>query len=292
MHYAPVIKRIVKSKTGLIVKEIKENHKGFDNMVYIVETSGGRLVVKFPTKQKRSKVLSEAWALRQWTRLGVPVPKVLDTGRDYIIEEFVPGKQMGEADLSPTQTREVMEDLGRFAKKMHSVRTRKFGYLIEEGVGGNETWTDFMDPFFKKIMTQLKVNRIVDDKTLNRAMNFYVRNSEGPLEFDDPRLVHADLTQSNIVVDKGSIRGIIDATSAISGDPMFDVAVVNQNCYGTDLIDSFVQGYGKIDDERVLFYSLYQSVWLAHFAAVQTRDRALAQKAIASMKHYLDKEPL
>ncbi len=287
MHNLASIKRIVKAKTGMGVARVEEKHEGFDNEVYMIYPERGReLVLKFPTRLKSSRVITEAWAFKKWSGLGVPVPRALGTGRYYVLEEALPGTAMRNAHLSREQKHRAMRDLGRYAKRMHSVKTRGYGYLVREGVGGKKTWRDFMDPFFDRIMVELKFNRIVSDSLLNKAMTFYVQYVD-VLDFHDPRLLHADLTQDNLMINRGRLSGIIDASSAFSGDPMFDVAVVNQNSYGTGLMEGFLEGYGKVDEERVSFYSLYQSVWLAHFAGVQAKRPAEARQAVESMKHYL-----
>ena len=84
------------------------------------------------------------------------------------------------------------------------------------------------------------------------------------------------------------ISGIIDASDSMSGDPMYDLGVINQHTFRRKgLMDYFFKGYGKVDTRKVNFYSLVHAIWLTNFHGLIHKNKQELKKDIDSIEYYL-----
>ena len=201
---------------------------------------------------------AHAYALRKWAKLGVPVPKILLQGKDYVIETKIQGFDWRNSKLNQKQTAEALESLGTMLKKMHSVKTKKYGYIVKPGIGQYKTWKNFMDVYLTLRIDKLKKIKLIDKNRLNK-ITIYLDENQDLLNLKNPRLCHKDVNKGNIMIYKGKISGIIDASDAISGDPTFDVGIIYQR-FGEEMFKHFVEKYGKVDMRKVKYYAILNAL--------------------------------
>lgn len=254
-------KKIIESELKISVKKIFDNSRGYDHKVYIAESDKKDVVIRIPINEK-NKLFAQAWAFKEWFKLGIPVPKILVMNNKYLIEERVYGTDMDETDLNSNQRKSIYSELGKYAKKMHSIKTKKFGYIVKEFEGETNSWHDWIYDDFSSNLNELQKANIVDKNLLNKSKEF-IDKQKGFLNNVEPRLLHGDLTPKNLIIKNGKLSGIIDASDSISGDPYYDIAIANISA--NKEAKFFNEGYGDIDTSKVKFYTIYYSMWLLNF---------------------------
>ena len=306
MDYRESVKLIFKEKLKQRVERLNEKSKGQDNIIYLIRTNNSDLVIRIPrlapkwmseemSDVVKNRLSAEAYANDMWSKLGVPVPKtiLLDTSRelvdfDYLIQEQIKGRDMGESKLTLKQKQEIMLELGKYVKKMHSVETKKYGYMKAQGVGDSKTWSEFIDKDFNGNFNEIKKHNLLPKRIQNKIASTY-SNHKNILSFKTPKLLHTDLGEDNIIIYKGKLSGIIDMSDINSGDPMYELGVMSNYYFGTNLMDSFYKGYGKINIRKVLFYAVVHSMWMINFHGNLEKNKKWLSHDIKSLKYHLDK---
>ena len=282
------IENIIRSELEVNVLHIKNvsNREHADYEVYMVATDNGDVMVRIPRDDpNRKKLKVHAWASQQWLKRGIPVPKVLAIGDGYLIEKRIDGVDMAKADLSVSQQRDVMHQLGEYLQKMHQVKTTGFGEFVKDGVGKEKTWKEVVDPIFSEQIIAIRKSKLLSEKFIDQIKKIYNASTD-VLDFNDPRLIHADLCPDNIMVEAGRLSGIIDLADAMSGDPMCDLATVHRENFKINLSKNLFESYGEVDLRKVEFYALVESVWYTHFHSKIFKKESELKKNIASVEYH------
>lgn len=140
MIYEKLIREIFYKKFGAEKVDIFDKTKGLEHTVFVVKTDSKEFVIRFPLDARENKCRIQKWAYEKWAALGIRVPKVILCGRDYLIEEKIEGVDMEEANLSLAKQREIMYNLGKLVRKMHTIKNSGFGPLRSNGSGKYRTW--------------------------------------------------------------------------------------------------------------------------------------------------------
>lgn len=251
-------------KEGINPIKIVEKSKGFDHKIYLIYSNQGNFVLRMPIKEK-NKIMAQAWAFKRWGEIGVPVPKIISIKKDYLLEELIEGEDMDDENPSEKVCQKILFNLGKYLKKMHTIRTKGFGYMKSEGVGTKSSWNDFIYPDFMETLKDNFKNKTIN-KTIKEVAEKYVNQNIAILNIRGPRLLHSDISNDNIIIKDDKISGIIDASDSMSGDPYYDLGVVRAN-FGDKLFEHFARGYGKIDKKRLDFYTLYYYNWKMYVKA-------------------------
>lgn len=266
------VKEILK-KHKIESHRIKEKSKGFDNRVFLVYSNKENFCIRIPIKEK-NKIIAQAWAFKKWRKLGIPVPKIIVVEREYLIEELIGGNNFEETKLTLPQKERILFELGRHVKKMHTVKTRGFGYLTKPGIGIKKSWRSFIEPDFIGTLKDVEKHNLLPKSLIRKAEGKFKENS-CYLDIKSPRLIHADLTPDNVMVKDGKLSGIIDASDAMSGDLYYDL-VVAMYSFGEKIFQHFLKSYGKVDENKLKFYLLYYSNWLVAFNGfIHKREKEL-----------------
>ncbi|MBW2973214.1 aminoglycoside phosphotransferase family protein [Candidatus Woesearchaeota archaeon] len=254
-------KKIIEKETKAEIRLLEDATKGWDHKVYIAQTNKGCFVLRVPIKD-RNKIKIQAWVCNKWHKLGVPVPKPIILRRNYLVEECIPGIDMEHIKLTNMQRKTLMQKLCSYLKKMHTIKTKKYGPLAKPGIGKYDSWKDFTDTLavdcLRKCRRQGKLSRIKAEQIKKEYDQF----KEYLLNFKDSRLVHSDLCADNIMINKGKLSGIIDAADALSGDPLFDIAVMYYDTADKNIIRNISKTYGKIDFKIVRVYAIIACLWV------------------------------
>lgn len=304
--YEKWIKLIFKEKLNQEVEKLIEKSKGYDNIIYIVKTKDSEYIIRFPRKAPswmpkdvkevvKNRLSAEAYANNIWGKLGVPVPKtiLIDITRklidsDYLIQERIKGKDLGESKLTNKQKKGIMRELGEYARKMHSVKTKGYGYMKKPGVGDSETWKEFNDKDFKGNFREVEKYKVIPKNILAKAYKIYSQN-KAILNYKDPRLLHNDLGADNIIIYKGKLSGIIDTSDIISGDPMYELGVMSNYYLGTDLMEYFYKSYGKVNIKKICLYAIIHSMWMINFRGYIDKNKKELKHYTKSLNYHLNK---
>ena len=224
-----------------VLGEVKGPFVGLDHQVFLITTSKGRVVFRQPVKGfGTQKLKAHVWALKQWHELGVPVPRQLAQGNDYAIEEHARGWQ------AKMFLKNSLQQLGKILKVMHSVKTKGYGFINSRGRGKTRSWHDFIANRFSSNLQKCGKRGLITQRTASQALKEYQANRGYLEEFNDPRLVHADLVGENVFMRPGRISSIIDAGDCISGDPLYDIGYHNALTQDPLEIDEIEKTYGTV----------------------------------------------
>jgi aminoglycoside phosphotransferase (APT) family kinase protein len=278
------VKVIVEKELQTKVLSLKDSSKGWDHKVYILSTKKGKFVVRIPLKDK-NKIKLQTWVCRRWDVLGVPVPEPVIVKKDYMIETFIEGKDISATKLTQKQRDSFFYELGKYLKKMHSVKTKEYGYFKSEGVGKYKNWHSFIgDDFLTNLKTCVEKNRISTGMAAE-LISHYTQNKDYLKKFNSPRLLHSDLSPDNLMAKNGNFSGIIDVADAFSGDPMYDIAGIFYSYADKNLIDVVERSYGKLNRKLVKYYAMTSNIWL-----VATMGDKIANEVKHKIKRVMDAE--
>lgn len=223
---------------------------GITNSVYQFKVSQGEFIVRMHhDATKISDYLKEQWAMNAARAAGVPVPTVLEVanfsdGRAYMISERVRG-----IDARRARDRlAVIEDLGRAAAALHTVRTGGYGPVFDwssNRLSRHERWADYLACGFgvEKRLAILLRHRIVDETQAARLRG----TAEAMSRWKRPGVLHhGDLRLKNAIVDAstGRLAAVIDWEACTSSPgPFWDLSLALHDL-GIDEKEAFLEGYG------------------------------------------------
>ena len=254
--------------------QIKELKEGYFNAAYDVTLSDGRQVIlkiapvsdALIMSYEKNIMFSEVNAMKLVkAQSKVPVPEIYmyDAGcsvcdAPYFIMEKIPGKSLSaiNQELSDKEKADIMRQVGAYTRQINAITGTEFGYPGQPDMQGSRWF-----PVFKKMMRLA----VADAEKMEIDLKIDIEELFLSLDADEscfhevqiPRLVHWDLWDGNIFVERGKVTGIIDFERAIWGDPLMEVGF---RSYGQST--DFLEGYGKNEftlneKKRILWYDIY-----------------------------------
>lgn len=162
--------------------------------------------------------------------------------RDFMIVTYIPSIAMCDAKLTQEQKVPLYIELGKQTKRIHGITSQAFGRVSEILSGLSfSSWSEYLLSELEDICSRIiRDNGIKLEETV-RAKQVVMKYQDWLDEIKTPRLIHTDLWEGNILLDKqkkNQIVAIIDSDRAIFGDPDYDLAcpwLIN---------DAFFKGYG------------------------------------------------
>ncbi|MEU6182254.1 phosphotransferase family protein [Streptomyces coeruleorubidus] len=195
-------------------------------------TDGTRYVLKIPPaaavpglRHERRLLVSEAEFYRSAVHAGVPAPRLVSMGDDFLLMTACSG-DVWDGSLTDTEQSALRTELGRQTARLHRVTGPGFGY--PSGALGPlaPDWPTAFTTMFDAVLDDARrygawLPRPVD------AVARTARPAYGALdEVTVPCLVHFDLWRGNIMVDRSAgdarIGGLIDGERMFWGDPLAD----------------------------------------------------------------------
>ncbi|MEU0383315.1 phosphotransferase family protein [Streptomyces chartreusis] len=195
-------------------------------------TDGTRYVLKIPPaaatpglRHERRLLVSEAEFYGSAADAGVPAPRLVSMGDDFLLMTACPGDPW-DGTLTDAEQTALRTELGRRTAPLHRVTGPGFGY--PSGALGPlaRDWRTAFTTMFDAVLDDARrygarLPRPVD------AVARTARSAYGALdEVTVPCLVHFDLWRGNILVDRSGgdarIGGLIDGERMFWGDPLAD----------------------------------------------------------------------
>ena len=280
------VARIVKYALGAETRETVPLTAGQCNALYAVTLADGtRCVLKVASPDGKGLRRGERWLMKSEIaamRLveplpDVPAPRVLfeDDSKTvcsapYFIMEYVEGDLMGDLRRGWTESErnDWYEKIGRLIRAYTSVGNDAFGI-----VASGRPFRSLFD-FYRDMLVMM----------LDDADEFHVDPGAGREEllerlelgrpafdaYTEPRLVHYDLWENNLIVRGGEIAGVLDWERAIWADPLMEERFLSYSRH-----PAMLKGYGQTEfspeeRERMLWYDLLMD--MAFMVDVFTRQ--------------------
>ena len=286
---------------------------GLFNTTYLVDTRNcGRVVLRVgPVNRhllmpfEHRLMETEEYVYSLCGRCGVPTSQIIKTDttkslidRDFMIVRYIPAAPMCEIELTPSDEQRICRDIGIATAKMHGIRAPKFGRPAEvKSGGGFALWSEALMFELTEWERVGVLSALFTPEELAEIERIFVAAAPFLDEIREPRLVHADLWQGNILVrtDGGrpEFAAIIDADRAVWGDPDFEFSSI-QWTYGKE---SFWEGYGRrLSFEpgalvRRAVYTLLNRLWNAYVYQCEynrmqdaQREQADARRCVGELR--------
>lgn len=210
---------------------------GSVNVSIKAQIKDGRWVIfrAHPPQIKNGYFWAEAAAAQAAIKTGVPSYKtyLVDDSRkkfdfDYMLIECLPGKTMESMwPLLPKLDEKLIIQAGKFLAKIHSVKTKNFGFF-DNILAKKDQLVGIQKDWFSHILAGLEPNLdyLLKTKVVSMVQASGIRKIFNTSRFSLPQgvLIQNDLADWNMLVDKNKISGIIDWDEAHSGDPVMDFA--------------------------------------------------------------------
>ena len=179
---------------------------------------------------------------------GLPVPRVAafreqePPERDYMFTEYIPARALCAEGRTAEERAYLRERAGKLAAKMHAVRGGKFGRLTKIANGGGYArWSEALLAECGEWAESAERAGIFAREETKRVRAVFGRFAPLLDEITEPRLVHADLWDGNVLArddGKEPRLWLIDGDHALFGDVNFEFAT------GWMLCENFLRGYG------------------------------------------------
>ncbi|MBW2975259.1 aminoglycoside phosphotransferase family protein [Candidatus Woesearchaeota archaeon] len=269
------------------ISSVKRFEKGLINKTYGVKLDGKSLVIRLYPKDlwkiKKEKYLYSL--IRKKT--GVPVPEIIQSGKNYLLMSKIEGKELSFDDRS------LIRKTGEMLAMIHSIKFPYYGWIINKEISpGFSKWADFIG-----YDTNIKFRKIPEKyATLKKKVRQLIILNKHLLDVSSkPCLLHKDYHSSHIIVDKNRINGVIDIEWAISGHNEFDIA---KSCLWMfdrkpALEREFLKGYkkyGRISDEFEERKKLYRVLHLLSSLSFsyECKDREWCSYNLNELKGEID----
>ncbi len=266
------LEKVAGTVFGTELLGFRELTAGLCNALYLLDLpEGHKAVLKAADPDKKGLRRGEQWLMRTEveamglaSRIGnVPVPEIYAKdlsgdlfGAPLFIMEYVSGQSMGEVarSWSPEEKDEWYEKIGELARRIASLHGPSFG-IIGSGRMFPDCHSFFMD-FLGMILKDADEGKISLGVETDAVINRLESSADLFNEVTEPRFVHYDLWENNLIIRNGCIAGVLDWERAVFADPLMEERFRNYA-----LRPSFLKGYGKemlsaSETERCLWYDL------------------------------------
>ena len=147
--------------------------------------------------------------------------------RDYMIVDYIPSVPMCEAGLGRGEKERLYHELGRWLRRLHSVRGEGFGFVSRQLEGLSfPRWSEALNCEIADFTARLESAGGLTAAEGARVRGIYAQNAALFDEISEPQLLHTDIWEGKVLLDGGThaILAVIDGDRAIFGDPDFEFA--------------------------------------------------------------------
>lgn len=281
-HYRQLARKIVRKHFGTPASRIVYRPSGRTNYVFAINHVEGQFIVRIsPDPEKIDAFLKERWATEEVRKAGVPSPEVLAVGNDVSAEPYMITRRVTgtEASHHPRRNR-IIQEMGRFASMINSIRTTTFGANFDWSASGvkHRTWSAYLQEEFRidERLEFFETHRMLPLATLNSLISIIEASRNKHIK---PSLNHSDLRLKNVIVDDdGEIAAIVDWEECISTiAPQWELSIALHDL-SIDEKQLFIEGYGLNNRHFEEMAPLIKAFNIVNYHAV-------AQRAIQQHDH-------
>ncbi len=278
MHQKKILEKLLSEK---IIK-INDTSKGIDQKVKIIETTTKKYIVKIP----KEKIMNyrENFACTK-LKNKIPIPKIVYYSENILIENYIDGTEFNKTKLTSEEKTLIYFKLGQYLKKINKIKTEGFGFITKKGKGEFKTLRQSVYPKLQSNLHKIKKGNILSNKDLEK-INIFFQQNDFYLNSTESFLLHFDYEDYNIKIKNNRITGILDFGDLSSGPKAFDLARMYIKLYKSKMLESFLKGYGKINQKEIIFFSVVTTInFIAYF--IKKRDIQKIKKYLKILKTFI-----
>ena len=191
-------------------------------------------------------------------RAYVPTPQTVGVshratqgGLDMLLMAEMPGRNMKQfLTAHPEKEADLVTDMGRTMARLHEVRVTGYGFFDNEHAQKTGELRGLHQDFESHIVAALQSNLkvLIDAGYIDAAQaNKITAVLHGnPLTHcDDPRLLHNDFADWNVLTDGERIAAVLDWDECFAGDPVADIACWSL-FFTPERLVHFMKGYTEV----------------------------------------------
>lgn len=254
-----ILYEITQKAMGAHIEQLTRINNGQSNEVYFIDLKNGSFVLRLAKGWEYDIFAIERWAMREVSRLGVPVAAILAQGSVidkgeviyYQVQEKLTGEPMdtllAQGKIGRERSARITEQAGELLAAIHSVPTSGWGRITRPDQGTHASFEQWLLTFqadaerFDKALapfSTLGVPRFTEVWQKLRSLEAFAIHK--------PALLHYDLSPDHIFVDSDDrITGIIDWGAVHGGDPVRDLVRWNYWDSYEFSIDWLASTYGQ-----------------------------------------------
>jgi aminoglycoside phosphotransferase (APT) family kinase protein len=222
-----------------------EHEEAMVALVYkITLSSGTELILKICDRP--NDFAREVYFLKYFAGV-IPVPRIVDSVEPAvgihgaILMECLPGASLPITDFTDA----LAYEMGSLLARIHCNRTTGYGDLIFPYDLHNDPRIYFTQKFQEGMA---ECANHLPETLLDQCQQYYEKHSDLLLAADGPCITHRDFRPGNVLVDNGTIQGIIDWSSARASFAQEDFCAMEHREWPTfsSTKNSFLAGYASI----------------------------------------------
>lgn len=295
------IEQISKIALGFKPSFIYQLGRSTFHKVYQIKVLNKNYILRINALSKNFKELSfltEEWIMQSLKKRGLPSLRIYltDISRskvpfDYQVVDFAVGESLHDLVKKGLDKPDSFYKLGRLIAKLHTISTKKFGpfdvksmLFHKSGQGIYESWFKYIRCNLKSHLNYCNNIGVITRKEKNYLTSLFEKYTRLIL-FNEPKLLHGDLANHNVMIKNNKISSLIDWEDCMSGDPAFDIAYYGTGCYlHPKWFKTFIDGYKTI---QKLTPNFWQRYWL-YYLRIALSKTVLRHKLGKMEKNAID----
>lgn len=240
------------------------------------------MVLKVASEDRRPRLRNEARVIRKMAKEGIAVPSLLFDGTGlegvppFVVYEDVGGVNLKQAltGMDPAARAGIFREIGLIVRQVHGLEVDQ-GRCENHAAGWKtRSFRGFLTRFFKEDVREVG---LVEPDLALELKSFFPSRLGLATEPDRLCLVHRDLQPQNFKLINGRELVLLDLETAMAGDPVLDLAVLQTTVFDREpgLREAFFRGYGveaPVPEEKL---EVYVFVMRTHFLAGAVRQNDL-----------------
>ncbi|HLL60498.1 MAG TPA: phosphotransferase [Candidatus Nitrosocosmicus sp.] len=261
-----------------LANDIQMYTEGWDHVVFSVNS---KIAYRFPKNiQHQNQLCLEAKFVKVFSEFcSTEIPHIetkVHNDLIYGVYPFIQGTFLSYDSakcLNQESIAKICQELGTFLKEIHSfpvARAKTIGIVK----------MDLVKFWMKKLTQTIEMFSLyLDNDEINVIQSRYNKFLELITQFPiEHKVNHSDLKPPHIIIDVGSLSGIIDFSEVVIGDPAYDFQYLGR--YGKKFLEQVYKSYGEQDayfETRRIFYE-----YLSHLepleSAILINDKSLISR--------------
>ena len=255
------IAQIFRDELSQQVISIVDKSKGVNQEVKIIQTNKGKFVLKNPHKEN-DKILKEVVATKLCSEKGIPVPKIIYSDEDLLIESCIEGIDLDYLETSKENFESIYFQIGKLMKTMHFIKGQNFGSVNQNQlIGDVNSQEEAILSWVPSEIQRLERLNYYSQQEIKKIKQHF-DNNKSFLNTEESVLLHSDITDSNIVIKDDEVSGFIDFGDLSVGPAMQDFAFMYIDHFKDYKFDKLLEGYGEHNFEEIKFYAFCWMCWL------------------------------